>query len=86
MTDQGVAVPASATPREVGAIAEREFGVDPNPLMAEVTLARFGPPETAAPAAARARRELRRIRKALRARLSIPRRARGLLSIRSLGI
>jgi transglutaminase-like putative cysteine protease len=86
MTDQGVAVPASATPREVGAIAQREFGVDPTPLMAEVTLARFGPPETAGPAAARARRELRRIRKALRARLSIPRRTRGLLSIRSLGV
>jgi transglutaminase-like putative cysteine protease len=86
MTDQGVSVPTSATPREVGAIAEREFGVDPGPLMAEVTLARFGPPETAGPAAARARRELRRIRKALRARLSIPRRTRGLLSIRSLGV
>ena len=36
------------------------------------TLARFGPPEVAGPAAGRARRELRRVRKALRARLSVP--------------
>ena len=86
MTDQGVSVPASATPTELGAIAERRFGVDPRPLVAELTLARFGPPEAAGPASVRARRELRRIRRALRARLSLPRRARGLLSLRSLGV
>jgi hypothetical protein len=84
MADQGVRVPESATPTELGLTLERQFGVDPVPLVEAVTLARFGPPEGAADAAHRARRELRRVRRALRGRLSVPRRARGLLSLRSL--
>jgi protein-glutamine gamma-glutamyltransferase len=86
VTDQGVPVPESATPAELGRIVERQFGVDPRRLVEALTLARFGPPADAGRAAMRARRELRGLRKALRARLSIPRRARGLLSVRSLGV
>jgi hypothetical protein len=84
LADQGIPVPASATSAELGGIVERQFGVDPGRLVEALELARFGPPDTAGPAAARARRELRRVRRALRARLSVPRRARGLLSVRSL--
>jgi hypothetical protein len=81
-----VPVPESATPAELGRIVERQFGVHPHALVEALTLARYGPPETARPAAARARRELRGVRKALRTRLSVPRRTRGLLSLRSLGV
>jgi protein-glutamine gamma-glutamyltransferase len=86
IADQGVPVPASATPTELGGIVERQFGVDAHRFVEALTLARFGPPEVAGSAAGRARRELRRVRKALRARLSVPSRARGLLSLRSLTV
>jgi hypothetical protein len=68
----------------VGDLVADRFGVDPDPLLAAVTVARFGPPHVAGPAADRARNELRRLRRALRARLPLGRRARGLLSVRSL--
>jgi len=86
MADQGVRVPASATPAELGRILERQFGVEPSRLVEALTLARFGRPEVAADASVRARRELRRVRKALRAHLSVPRRARGVVSLRSLAV
>ena len=86
IADQGVPVPESATPAELGRIVERQFGVDATRFVEALTLARFGPPEVAGAAAGGARRELRRIRRALRARLSLPRRARGLVSLRSLAI
>ena len=84
MADQGVPVPDSATPTELGAILERQFGVHSPGLVDALTVARFGPPERADEAARNARRELRRVRRALRAKLSLPRRTRGLLSLRSL--
>jgi transglutaminase-like putative cysteine protease len=86
MADQGVPVPASATPAELGSILERQFGVEPSRLVEALTLARFGRPEVAADASVRARRELRRVRKALRAHLSVSRRARGVVSLRSLAV
>ncbi len=86
MADQGVPVPVSATPTELGRILERQFGVDPTRLVEALTVARFGPPDRAGEAATQARRELRRVRKALRARLSVPSRTRGLLSLRSLAV
>jgi hypothetical protein len=86
MADQGVPVPVSATPTELGQILERQFGVHSGRLVEALTLARFGRPEGAAEAAHDARRELRRVRKALRARLSVPRRTRGLMSLRSLTV
>ena len=84
MADQGVPVPESATPTELGALVQRQFGVDARSLVEALTLARYGPPETAGRAAGDARRELRRVRRVLRNRLSVPRRTRGLLSLRSL--
>jgi transglutaminase-like putative cysteine protease len=84
VADQGLQLPHSATNAEVGDLVAERFGVDPDPLLSAVTIARYGPPELAGPAAGRARRELRRLRRALRAHLSLGRRARGLLSVRSL--
>jgi transglutaminase-like putative cysteine protease len=84
VADQGISLPESATNAELGRIVADRFGIDAHRLVEALTLARFGPPETARPAAARARRELRRVRKTLRARLTVPRRTRGLLSLRSL--
>jgi protein-glutamine gamma-glutamyltransferase len=84
VADQGVDVPHSATNAEVSSLVSERFGVDPDPLMAAVTIARYGPPELAGPAAGRARDELRRVRRALRSHLTLGRRARGLLSVRSL--
>jgi hypothetical protein len=86
MADQGVPVPVSATPTELGQVLERHFGVDPTRLVEALTVARFGPPDRAGEAATRARRELRRVRKALRTRLSVSSRTRGLLSLRSLAV
>jgi protein-glutamine gamma-glutamyltransferase len=84
VADQGLDVPASASNAEVGGLVAERFGVDPDPLLSAVTVARYGPPELAGPAADRARDELRRVRRALRAHLTLGRRARGLLSARSL--
>jgi hypothetical protein len=84
VADQGLRLPDSATNAEVGDLVADRFGVDPDPLVAALTVARFGPPELAGPAAELARGELRRLRRALRARLTVGRRARGLLSVRSL--
>jgi hypothetical protein len=84
VADQGLEVPASATNAEVGGLVAERFAVDPDPLLAAVTVARYGPPELAGPAAGRARDELRRLRRALRSHLTLGRRTRGLLSVRSL--
>jgi protein-glutamine gamma-glutamyltransferase len=84
VADQGLRLPESATNAEVGDLVAERFGVDPDPFLAALTVARFGPPELAAPAAGTARGELRRLRRALRARLGRGRRVRGLLSVRSL--
>jgi protein-glutamine gamma-glutamyltransferase len=84
VADQGLEVPESATNAELGDLVANRFGVDPGPLVHALTAARFGPPELASSAAGRARRELKRLRRALRARLTVTRRARGLLSVRSL--
>jgi transglutaminase-like putative cysteine protease len=84
VADQGLQLPASATNAEVGDLVADRFGVDPDPLVAALTVARFGPPELAVAAAGRARVELRRLRRAMRSRLTLARRARGLLSVRSL--
>ena len=84
VADQGLNVPDSATNAEVSALVSERFGVDPDPLMSALTVARYGPPGVAEPAAGRARRELKRLRRALRSHLTLGRRARGLLSVRSL--
>jgi hypothetical protein len=84
LLDQGIEAPRSATLGELGEIVTREFGVDPEAFVAAATAARFGPPEGAAAAALRARRELRALLEVARRGLTWRERARGLLSLRSL--
>jgi protein-glutamine gamma-glutamyltransferase len=84
LADQGIAVPSSATLGELAAVADG-LGARVEPFVDAVHAARFGPPAGARAAARRARRELRRVERELRANLSRFERARGLLSLRSLG-
>lgn len=86
LADQKIAVPESATPDELAAFVRREVALDVEPFADAVNAARYGPPDRAEEAARRARRELRRIERALRGRLSAWERVRGLVSVRSLGL
>lgn len=86
LADQKITVPESATPAELGEVVRQEVALDVAPFVDAVTAARYGRPERAEEAARRARRELRRIERALRRRLSVWERARGLVSVRSLGL
>jgi len=84
LADQGVEVPASATLPEIGSTLERYYGIDADPFVRDVTLARFGPPSETRDALRRARRELREVRRDLRRRLGLGSRLRGAASLRSL--
>ena len=84
LADQGITVPSSSTLAELAAEAEG-LGAHVGPFVDAVDAARFGPPAGAGAAARRARRELRRVERELRANLGRLERARGLLSLRSLG-
>jgi hypothetical protein len=86
LADQKIAVPESATPAELGEVVRTQVAHDVLPFVDAMTAARYGPPDRADEAARRARRELRRIERALRRRLSVWERARGLVSVRSLGL
>ena len=85
LADQGIRLPPSAGPAELARILQVELEVDGSSLAAALAAARFGPPPEAATAAARAREELARVRARMRSRLGVLRRARGLVSLRSLG-
>ncbi len=86
LLDQGIDVPQSATFRELAALVESEFSVEARAFGLHATAARFGP-RVGAPEAARAmRRDLRAVRRGLRRELTRFERARGLLSLRSLGL
>jgi transglutaminase-like putative cysteine protease len=85
LADQGIVLPASAAPGELAALLRSALEVDAEPFAAALAEARFGPPEEAATAVARARTELARLRDQIRNRLGPARRARGLVSLRSLG-
>jgi transglutaminase-like putative cysteine protease len=86
LRDQGVDVPRSATLRELAGLVESEFGVEASAFGLHATAARFGPKAGAREAARAMRRDLRAIRRALRRELTGYERARGLLSVRSLGL
>jgi len=86
LADQGVELPPGATMPEIGAILQRFYSIDATPFVRDVTVARFGPPERAGEALGRARRDLRQLRRGLRARLGFASRARGAVSLRSLSI
>ena len=84
LTDQGLAVRPSATPGELGQLVRDEFGADGHRFTAALAEARFGPPETSADAATRARTELRALLRVIRRGLGRPARLRGLVALRSL--
>jgi transglutaminase-like putative cysteine protease len=86
LLDQLVDVPASATLAEVAALAEAELGVSAAAFGLHGTAARFAPPTQARDAVRDMRRALAQVRRELRAELSRFERARGLLSLRSLGL
>ena len=85
LADQGIRIPASAPPDELARRLRERLEVDARPFAAALSHARYGPPETATPAARRARTELAGVQAQLRSRLGRLRRARGLVSLRSLG-
>ncbi|HEY7793031.1 MAG TPA: transglutaminaseTgpA domain-containing protein [Gaiellaceae bacterium] len=84
LVDQGVEVPASATPEELHDLVRAEFGADGRRFADALAQARFGPGGEAAQAARRARRELRALLRVLRRRLGLTARLRGLVALRSL--
>ena len=86
LADQRVHVPATATLSELVDALDRELGVGARFFADAVTAARFGPPDHAATSARHARRELRRLERELRRELGRFRRARGLVSLRSLAL
>jgi transglutaminase-like putative cysteine protease len=85
LVDQRVEAPRSATLGELGEIVRHEFGAEAGPFVAAATAARFGPDDGAGAAAFTARRELRSLLEQARRSLTRRERARGLLSLRSLG-
>jgi hypothetical protein len=85
LADQRIAVPPGATLTEVAGTISSELAVDAGPFTAAAVSARFGRPDTAPAAAQRAREELRELKRRLRRRIFLLDRARGLLSLRSLG-
>jgi transglutaminase-like putative cysteine protease len=84
LVDQRIAVPPSATVRELGELVRFEFGAEPGPFVAAASAARFAPSDAAAPAARTARRELRALLDDARRGLTRRERIRGLFSVRSL--
>ncbi len=84
--DQRLRSAEAATFHELGATISDQFGVDAGDFTRAATAARYGPPEGAREAAGRARVELRIVKRKLRRNLLALDRARGLLSVRSLGL
>jgi transglutaminase-like putative cysteine protease len=84
--DQRVPVLQAATFRELGGAVKDQLGVDASDFAQAATAARYGPPAGARRAAGSARKELRELKRRLRRSLSRSDRARGLLSVRSLGL
>jgi hypothetical protein len=75
-----------ATIRELCGKLDERLAVGAGPFAEAVECARFGPPSRARAAAAGARRELTALKRRIRSRLSVRNRARGLVSLRSLGV
>ena len=86
LADQRLPMTPSATPTELSAGLRETLLIDADRLATALGEARYGPADEAEVAARSARRELRRVLRTLRKRLSAKRRVRGLLSLRSLGL
>jgi hypothetical protein len=85
LTDQRVGVQPGSTFTELAETVSTELAIDARPFAEAAESARFGPPEQATTAARRARNELRELKRRLRRQIFLLDRARGLLSLRSLG-
>jgi len=85
LLDQRFTIQSGATFGELGSQISERLAVDAQSFTDAAEAARFGPPTTAREAAARARRELRGLKKRIRRRLFVVNRARGLVSLRSFG-
>jgi transglutaminase-like putative cysteine protease len=86
LRDQRVPAAEAATFRELGGTVAERLGVDASRFAQAATAARYGPPGAARQAAGSSRKELRDLKRRLRKSLSRSDRARGLLSVRSLGL
>jgi transglutaminase-like putative cysteine protease len=86
LQDQRFVLPRAPTPQELGAAVSDSLGVDADAFARATTAARYGPPSEARAAATAARVELRELKRRLRRGLRVRERARGLLSVRSLGL
>jgi protein-glutamine gamma-glutamyltransferase len=86
LLDQLVDVPASATLADLATLAEAELGVSAAAFGLHGTAARFAPPGYAREAALELRRAMRQLRRDVSRELTGFERARGLLSLRSLGL
>jgi transglutaminase-like putative cysteine protease len=84
--DQRVPSSQAATLHELGETVTERFGVDADAFARAATAARYGPRAEADSAARRARDELRELKRKLRRGLFVLDRARGLVSVRSLGL
>src|SRR2546423_7556993 len=84
LDDQRVPAPDAATMRELGVTVAATLGVDATEFARAATAARYGPPEAAAAAATRTRRELRGVKRRPRRSLGVFDRGRGLGFGRSL--
>jgi hypothetical protein len=86
LADQGHELPPSATLSEVAAALDRFYAVDAKSFARWAAIARFARPDEAGDAVARARRELKRVRRDLRHQLSAISRFKGAISLRSLTV
>jgi hypothetical protein len=86
LEDQRVPSSSAATFHELGELVGERFGVDAEAFADAATTARYGPRAEAGAAARRARVELRAVKRKLRRGLFVLDRARGLVSVRSLGL
>ena len=86
LADQRLEVSRSATVDELAATVARELSVPADAFARATSAARYAPPDRAPAAAKRARRELGRLLRRLRRRLSAVQRVRGIVSVRSLGL
>jgi transglutaminase-like putative cysteine protease len=86
LNDQRVPASDAATLHELGETVAERFGVDAGEFARAAAAARYGPRRDAVEAARRARAELRELKRKLRRGLFVLDRARGLVSVRSLGL
>jgi len=86
LQDQRMPASRSATLHELGETISDRFGVDAAEFAEAAAVARYGPQAESLTAARRARVELRELKRKLRRGLFVLDRARGLVSVRSLGL